>query len=77
MELNYRNYYKELLNNKEELARQIANVAREDDINIWYMLKKLRSDAGENHPLTVAYYKEYQKRDEARIQKAIEERKTK
>jgi hypothetical protein len=75
MELNYRNYYKDL--SEEEIARQIANIPDEDDININYMLKKLRSDAGANHPLTVAYYKEYQKREAERLARAVEGRKTK
>ena len=73
MELNYRNYYKEM--SEEEIARRIAVIPSEDYIDIKYMLDKLRNDAGANHPLTVAYYKEYLKRNEANVQKAIEGRK--
>ena len=48
-------YYKELLENKEELERKIANVASEDTVDLIETLNMLRRRAGANHPLTIAY----------------------
>lgn len=65
-------YYKELLENKEELERKIANVIKEDSIDLIENLNMLRERAGANHPLTIAYEKEFNKRQREWVQKEAE-----
>ncbi len=65
-------YYKELLENKEELEKKIANVEKEDNIDLINNLNMLRERAGANHPLTIAYEKEFNKRQAEWLQKEID-----
>ena len=65
-------YYKELLENKEELEKKIANVKDEDTVDLITNLNMLRSRAGANHPLTIAYEKEFNKRQTEWVQKEID-----
>ena len=65
-------YYKELLENKEELERKIANVASEDTVDLIETLNMLRRRAGANHPLTIAYEKEFKKRQATWVQKEVD-----
>ncbi len=65
-------YYKEMLSKPEELKERIQRVASEDNQNLISMLNHLRKEAGENHPLTQAYEREYAIRSEASVQKEVE-----
>ncbi len=65
-------YYQELLSKPEELKRQIANVKDEDNIDLGETLKMLRTKAGANHPLTIAYEREFQRRQAIWVQKEVD-----
>ncbi len=65
-------YYKELLENKKELEKKIANVKDEDTVDLINNLNMLRSRAGANHPLTIAYEKEFNKRQSEWLQKEVD-----
>ena len=65
-------YYRDLLSNKEELERKINNVVNEDNIDLIANLNMLRTRAGANHPLTIAYEKEFNRRQAMWVQTEVE-----
>ena len=65
-------YYKDMLSKPEELNARIQRVASEDSQDLILMLNHLRKEAGENHPLTQAYAREYARRSAENVQREVE-----